>query len=96
MITMILNTILSICCEICEIKKDDVLNNSRKTEIIFCRKIFIEIVKEKSNLTNEKIGEFIGIKKSEVGYLYKKEMNNKYYTFLLNQIRLRIKDIEDI
>ena len=90
----ILESIFGICCDEFGLEKNEVLSKSKKSELCYCRRAFVNIVKEKFDLDYAKIGNTINRKGNDIRYLYEKKINNKYYLLIFNKIRKKVKNIE--
>lgn len=85
------NNILEICCFEFGVTKTQLYGKSRKQEIIFCRKAFCQIVKEKFDVKNEFTAKIIGKSQQDVSRYLRTQPNNKHYNITLEKIRKRIK-----
>ena len=88
----IFENILTDCCNAFEVLPDDVLSDCRKQELVYTRMAFVIIIKEKFDLSNQKIGDFLNRKHNDIHYLYKKQETNKYFNLVLNALREKCKE----
>ena len=64
-----INVILHHCCQKFSVSIDEVCSNSTKMEVVYCRKAFARIVKERFTVSNKTIGAFINKKYNSVYYM---------------------------
>jgi len=96
MISQQLENILAKCCEEFEVTAEAVRSNSRRTELVYCRMAIVSIAKQMFDLTNSRIGQFIGRTQCDVRYLKENQSNNKYYQSSLKRIIKQIKEVNNM
>lgn len=92
MIDKYLNEILLICASVFDISIENIQSKSRKQEIVYCRKAFCIVVKEKLDLKNEFIAKKLNCTKSAVSSFINNQPNNNFYRFCLIQIRGKLNE----
>ena len=88
-----LNEILQICASEFGVSIEDIKSASRKQEFVYCRKAFCLIVKEKFDLKYEIIARKINRSANQVSVSINTQPDNKYYNFVLHQIKIKIDQI---
>lgn len=87
MVTEKMNEILQLCCNEFEVTFEEVKSKSRKIELVYCRKIFAIIMKEKFDLCNEKIAKFLNCTQSNIYYLYNRTPINRNFKSGLSNVK---------
>ena len=85
-----LGEVLSVCCDEFGVSEDEVRSTSRRQELVYCRKAFCLIVKERLDLKYQTIGSAINRSVNQVSVSISKQPTDKYYKFILLRIRGKI------
>ena len=85
-----LNEVLAICAEEFNVSIDDVRSVSRKQELVYCRKAYSIMIKEKLDLKHETIASTINRTPKDVSLLISNQPVNKYYSICLKRIKMKI------
>jgi len=75
-----LNDIFSECCKEFGLSEEVVKSRVRTQDVVYCRKVFCAIVKEKYDISYDILARILGISKVAVRNLTLTEPNNKYYS----------------
>lgn len=88
-----LENILSVCASEFDVSIEDVKSNSRRQELVYCRKAFCIVVKEIFDLKNEILAKELNTSKNTISYFIATQPPDKYYIYCLERIKRQIKII---